>query len=533
MADRTASSTQPATPRSVQGGRPARRLSNLLRRYSFSQLSQSQPETAPTSVRSGQSSGSHLLSTSAGSANTGSGRLISPLRAAASALSTRAQSFDLGSSQTHEGRSRTTPSPIPSRESADARPLRSSRVRKVRLAPYIDATRTLAFFPADLDLVEGGARVQIGRFSDRNVSAARTSQSGPATALGERTNDPNHSVTMYEAGSMRQPVMVGENKTCVAFQSKVVSRLHAEIWCGEDGKIYLRDTKSSSGTFVNRLRLSPPGVLSHSYEIKDGDIVQFGIDYQGGSEDLFRAVKVRVEIDRDSSIRPTAYGQNMLQQLRGAQKDTAAKKATVLEKEQLMDECCICLLKMRVCQALFIAPCSHMFHYKCIRPILSLHYPGFSCPLCRTFADLEADLEDDTDEEPETAETPAYPKAVVAGNDQGQRAQEPLGQVRSEQVATSSQQGDPSSMSPCDLSDASDAVATFSTPLLPAAEFDSSPMARSDVQVAVNPGSQYIPTGVTPPGETLPSSSAPDIPPSFRAPASAPPLFWRSRAMSS
>jgi E3 ubiquitin-protein ligase DMA1/2 len=46
-----------------------------------------------------------------------------------------------------------------------------------------------------------------------------------------------------------------------------------------------------------------------------------------------------------------------------------------------------------VCQSLFIAPCSHVYHYKCIRPLLDMHHPGFSCPLCRTFADLEADVE--------------------------------------------------------------------------------------------------------------------------------------------
>ena len=434
---------------------------------------------------------------------------MTPLRAAASALSTRAQSFDLGTPQTQEARSRTTPSSIPSRESTDTGVQRSARVRKVRLAPYIEATRTLAFFPANLDLVEGGLHVQIGRFSDRNVQGSAD-----------------------EPRSMRQPVIVGENKTYVAFQSKVVSRLHAEIWCGEGGKVYLRDTKSSSGTFVNRLRLSPPGALSHSHEIKDGDIVQFGIDYQGGSEDLFRAIKVRVEIDRDSSIRPTAYGHNMLQQLQGAQKNTPAENAVVSDKERLLDECCICLLKIRVCQALFIGPCSHMFHYKCIRPILSLHFPGFSCPLCRNFADLEADLQDDTDEESEAADPPLYPK-IVTNENQDQSTHMAHESERLAQPPLPQEQGRASPVSPCDLSDASDAVATFSTPLLPAAELDNSPMTRSNVQMEVNPGSQYIPTGAAPHVETLPSSSAPEMSPSIHAPVSAPPVVWRSRAMSS
>jgi hypothetical protein len=54
------------------------------------------------------------------------------------------------------------------------------------------------------------------------------------------------------------------------------------------------------------------------------------------------------------------------------------------------------LFSVTIQQALFIAPCSHAFHYKCIRPLLETHHPSFSCPLCRTFANLEEDVEVDT-----------------------------------------------------------------------------------------------------------------------------------------
>jgi len=56
-------------------------------------------------------------------------------------------------------------------------------------------------------------------------------------------------------------------------------------------------------------------------------------------------------------------------------------------------DCCICLFAVTIRQALFIAPCSHAFHYKCIRPLLDGHPSAFSCPLCRTFADLDEDVE--------------------------------------------------------------------------------------------------------------------------------------------
>jgi hypothetical protein len=50
------------------------------------------------------------------------------------------------------------------------------------------------------------------------------------------------------------------------------------------------------------------------------------------------------------------------------------------------------------CQSLFVAPCSHVWHYKCIRPILNgPTWPNFLCPNCRAVADLEADVEETED----------------------------------------------------------------------------------------------------------------------------------------
>lgn len=85
--------------------------------------------------------------------------------------------------------------------------------------------------------------------------------------------------------------------TRIAFKSKVVSRAHAEIWT-EGGQFFLRDTKSSSGTFLNQQRLSPPNQESAPHLLKDGDILQLGVDYQGGTQDVFRCVKIRLEINR-------------------------------------------------------------------------------------------------------------------------------------------------------------------------------------------------------------------------------------------
>nr|XP_039266177.1 sarcolemmal membrane-associated protein-like isoform X2 [Styela clava] len=61
------------------------------------------------------------------------------------------------------------------------------------------------------------------------------------------------------------------------FDCKVLSRNHALLWY-EDGKFYLKDTKSSNGTFVNNQRLSKGAEESMPFEVNSGDIVQFGVD---------------------------------------------------------------------------------------------------------------------------------------------------------------------------------------------------------------------------------------------------------------
>ncbi len=38
---------------------------------------------------------------------------------------------------------------------------------------------------------------------------------------------------------------------------------------------------------------------SRPFQIKDGDVLQLGVDYQGGTEDIYKSVKIRVEIGRE------------------------------------------------------------------------------------------------------------------------------------------------------------------------------------------------------------------------------------------
>ena len=83
----------------------------------------------------------------------------------------------------------------------------------------------------------------------------------------------------------------------LGFKSKVVSRRHCEFWCS-NGQWYIKDVKSSSGTFLNHIRLSQPSIESRPFPVNDGDVIQLGIDFRGGEEMIFRCVKIRVECNR-------------------------------------------------------------------------------------------------------------------------------------------------------------------------------------------------------------------------------------------
>ncbi|KZT54838.1 SMAD/FHA domain-containing protein, partial [Calocera cornea HHB12733] len=242
---------------------------------------------------------------------------------------------------------------------------------RLRLVPHLESSRSLIFDPILRQLLDGQPPIRIGRFTERR------------STHGGRDDDGK-----------------------IAFRSKVVSRGHAEVWCepGGKGQVLLRDTSSSSGTFLNHIRLSSPNIESRPYPLKDGDVIQLGVDYQGGTEEIYRCVKIRVELDRH----------NALAQLNALAATTAAAAAAAAAgdapatiasatgdglapgtKKASITECSICISSVTVCQALFIAPCSHVFHYKCIRPLVEKRYPGFMCPMCRCYADLDADVDDE------------------------------------------------------------------------------------------------------------------------------------------
>lgn len=138
----------------------------------------------------------------------------------------------------------------------------------IRFSVFVDPRSTrpsLTFSPIARTLPTGTEIIRVGRYSERD--------SQPAVPANVPSSAP------------------------VGFKSKVVSRRHCEFWY-EDGKWYIKDVKSSSGTFLNHIRLSPPGQESKPFPVNDGDVVQLGIDFKGGEEMIFRCVKMRLELNR-------------------------------------------------------------------------------------------------------------------------------------------------------------------------------------------------------------------------------------------
>ncbi|KAK4997002.1 hypothetical protein LTR60_007784, partial [Cryomyces antarcticus] len=138
----------------------------------------------------------------------------------------------------------------------------------IRFIPHQEprATRPSLQFPSiSRTLPAEGSIIRVGRYSERD---------------GQQEAPPNI-----------------PSSAPVGFKSKVVSRRHCEFWCS-NSQWYIKDVKSSSGTFLNHIRLSQPGAESKPWPVNDGDVVQLGIDFRGGEEMIFRCVKIRIECNR-------------------------------------------------------------------------------------------------------------------------------------------------------------------------------------------------------------------------------------------
>ncbi|KAL3232478.1 E3 ubiquitin-protein ligase DMA1 [Nakaseomyces bracarensis] len=232
----------------------------------------------------------------------------------------------------------------------------------IRLTPFIDSSSSTnqgLFFEPVIRKAGPGSQLVIGRYTER----------------------------VHEAISK-----IPEQYHPVVFKSKVVSRTHGCFKVDSQGNWYIQDIKSSSGTFLNHQRLSQASTLSKDTLLHDGDILQLGMDFRGGTEEIYRCVRMRVELNRSWKLKANAFNKEALQKMRKLQKLTTGSDE---------EDCSICLSKIKPCQAIFISPCAHTWHFRCVRRLVMLAYPQFVCPNCRSTCDLEASL-DNSDSESES-----------------------------------------------------------------------------------------------------------------------------------
>ncbi|KAI8392963.1 Zinc finger RING-type profile [Nakaseomyces glabratus] len=258
------------------------------------------------------------------------------------------------------------PTDKPGPEAVDEETVRKRKDKNgffsLRLTPFVDSssgTNQGLFFEPVIRKAGPGSQLVIGRYTER----------------------------VHEAISK-----IPEQYHPVVFKSKVVSRTHGCFKVDSQGNWFIQDIKSSSGTFLNHQRLSQASTLSKDVLLHDGDILQLGMDFRGGTEEIYRCVRMRVELNRSWKLKANAFNKEALQKMRKLQKMTTGSDE---------EDCSICLSKIKPCQAIFISPCAHTWHFRCVRRLVMLAYPQFVCPNCRSTCDLEASL-DNSDSESES-----------------------------------------------------------------------------------------------------------------------------------
>lgn len=88
------------------------------------------------------------------------------------------------------------------------------------------------------------------------------------------------------------------------FDSKVLSRQHAEVYADLNGRIFIRDVKSSNGTFVNGMRLSQENKESEPRELRDQDVLELGIDIVSEDQKTVVHHKVAAKVEHAGIYQP-------------------------------------------------------------------------------------------------------------------------------------------------------------------------------------------------------------------------------------
>ena len=180
---------------------------------------------------------------------------------------------------------------------------------------------------------------------------------------------------------------IPEHHQPIIFKSKVISRIHGSFKVDAFGNWYLYDHCSSSGTFLNNVRLSSSKNSSEDHLLKDMDIIQFGVTLNDPQGHIYRSVKLRIELNYNWKRKKV----NIL-----SNPSTSINPSLPFLQEE--DDCSICLSQLMKNQPMFVSHCSHVWHFNCILPIVQATYPQFNCPNCRSYIDFQ-DFDDSSSEE--------------------------------------------------------------------------------------------------------------------------------------
>ncbi len=186
----------------------------------------------------------------------------------------------------------------------------ASAADSAETAPRPPTTRTTSKSGTRGDTQDGEPKPQLPTIRFFPHQEIRNGRPSLTFAPVSRTLPSEHAIIRVGRYSEREGVPsanpTSPSDAPVGFKSKVVSRKHCEF-SFLDGQWQIKDVASSSGTFLNHIRLSQPNTESRLFPIKDGDIVQLGIDFRGGEEMIFRCVKIRIECNRAWQKKPNNF----------------------------------------------------------------------------------------------------------------------------------------------------------------------------------------------------------------------------------
>lgn len=245
---------------------------------------------------------------------------------------------------------------------------------RIKLVPHIS---TSGLFDTIDMILEPGVKYQIGRYSNMDYHAI---------TFRSKVVSREHAIMWTRNG-----------KVCKSFNNKMSISIDISY------KIYLSDTMSSGGTYINGFRLSSRKKNSLPHQLKDGDLVEFGTDFYDDNHQFIRAARMYVEINRPNEECKASQRISNCSLFASTSLASSSDEGECLQYNNSPDlptttveeavsgdvfQCCLCYHAIVPGQALFSSPCPHFFHFKCANPFLG-SYPKFPCVLCKKDYNLD------------------------------------------------------------------------------------------------------------------------------------------------